>query len=207
MWITCCYFCMASLIKPPALQGDNRCFSLQKKTSNAIITLVRQPSKAKEVVQMDINSLSHTKWECKYHIVFAPKFRRKIAYGELKQDIANILSTLCKRKGVEIIEAEICPDHVHMLVRIPPSISVSGFVGYLKGKSTLMIFERHANLKYKYGNRHFWCRGYYVDTVGKNAKKIQEYIQNQLKEDLEYDQMTLKEYIDPFTGEPVKQNK
>ena len=189
------------------LQGDNRCFSLQKKTSNAIITLVRQPSKAKEVVQMDINSLSHTKWECKYHIVFAPKFRRKIAYGELKQDIANILSTLCKRKGVEIIEAEICPDHVHMLVRIPPSISVSGFVGYLKGKSTLMIFERHANLKYKYGNRHFWCRGYYVDTVGKNAKKIQEYIQNQLKEDLEYDQMTLKEYIDPFTGEPVKQNK
>lgn len=156
---------------------------------------------------MDVNSLSHTRWECKYHILFAPKFRRKVAYGELKQDIANILSMLCKRKGVEIIEAEICPDHVHMLVRIPPSMSVSNFVGYLKGKSTLMIFERHANLKYKYGNRHFWCRGYYVDTVGKNAKKIQEYIQNQLKEDLEYDQMTLKEYVDPFTGEPVKQNK
>ena len=156
---------------------------------------------------MDMNSLSHTRLECKYHIVFAPKFRRKVAYGQLKQDIANILSTLCKRKGVEIIEAEICPDHVHMLVRIPPSMSVSSFVGYLKGKSTLMIFERHANLKYKYGNRHFWCRGYYVDTVGKNAKKIQEYIQNQLKEDLEYDQMTLKEYIDPFTGEPVKRNK
>ncbi len=149
---------------------------------------------------MDVNSLSHTRWECKYHILFAPKFRRKVAYGELKQDIANILSMLCKRKGVEIIEAEICPDHVHMLVRIPPSMSVSNFVGYLKGKSTLMIFERHANLKYKYGNRHFWCRGYYVDTVGKNAKKIQEYIQNQLKEDLEYDQMTLKEYVDPFTG-------
>lgn len=126
---------------------------------------------------MDVNSLSHTRWECKYHILFAPKFRRKVAYGELKQDIANILSMLCKRKGVEIIEAEICPDHVHMLVRIPPSMSVSNFVGYLKGKSTLMIFERHANLKYKYGNRHFWCRGYYVDTVGKNAKKIQEYIQ------------------------------
>ena len=142
---------------------------------------------------MDVNSLSHTRWECKYHILFAPKFRRKVAYGELKQDIANILSMLCKRKGVEIIEAEICPDHVHMLVRIPPSMSVSNFVGYLKGKSTLMIFERHANLKYKYGNRHFWCRGYYVDTVGKNAKKIQEYIQNQLKEDLEYDQMTLKD--------------
>lgn len=116
---------------------------------------------------MDVNSLSHTRWECKYHILFAPKFRRKVAYGELKQDIANILSMLCKRKGVEIIEAEICPDHVHMLVRIPPSMSVSNFVGYLKGKSTLMIFERHANLKYKYGNRHFWCRGYYVDTVGK----------------------------------------
>ena len=156
---------------------------------------------------MDMNSLSHTKWECKYHIVFAQKFRRKVAYGELKHDIANILSTLCKRKGVQIIEAEICPDHVHMLVRIPPSMSVSSFVGYLKGKSTLMIFERHANLKYQYGNRHFWCRGYYVDTVGKNAKKIQEYIQDQLKEDLEYDQMTLKEYVDPFTGEPVKQNK
>lgn len=130
---------------------------------------------------MDINSLAHTKWNCKYHIVFALKYRRKVAYGKMKQDIANILSMLCKRKSVEIVEAEICPDHVHMLVKIPPSLSVSSFVGYLKGKSTLMIFERHANLKYKYGNRHFWCRGYYVDTVGKNAKKIQEYIQNQLQ--------------------------
>ena len=156
---------------------------------------------------MDKNSLAHTKWNCKYHIVFAPKYRRKVAYRKMKQDIANILSMLCKRKGVEIVEAEICPDHVHMLVKIPPSLSVSSFVGYLKGKSTLMIFERHANLKYKYGNRHFWCRGYYVDTVGKNAKKIQEYIANQLQDDLEYDQMTLKEYIDPFTGEPVKRNK
>ena len=131
-------------------------------------------------IHMNSNSLSHTKWNCKYHIVFAPKYRRKVAYGKMKQDIANILSMLCKRKGVEIVEAEICPDHVHMLVKIPPSLSVSSFVGHLKGKSTLMIFERHANLKYKYGNRHFWCRGYYVDTVGKNAKKIQEYIQNQL---------------------------
>ena len=160
-----------------------------------------------EVVQMDKNSLSHTTWNCKYHIVFAPQFRRKVIFGELKQDFANILSMLCKRKEVHIVEAEICPDHVHMLVEIPPKMSVSDFVGYLKGKSTLMIFERHANLKYKYGNRHFWCRGYYVDTVGKNAKKIQEYIQNQLKEDLEYDQMSLKEYIDPFTGEPVKKSK
>ena len=155
----------------------------------------------------DISSLSHSKWRCQYHIVFAPKFRRKVIYNQIRVDIGKILRKLCDIKGVEIIEAEICPDHVHMLVRIPPSMSVSNFVGYLKGKSTLMIFERHANLKYKYGNRHFWCRGYYVDTVGKNAKKIQEYIQNQLKEDLEYDQMTLKEYVDPFTGEPVKQNK
>ena len=156
---------------------------------------------------MDMSSLSHSKWECKYHIVFAPKFRRKVIYGQLKRDIANILSMLCKRKGVEIVEAEMCPDHVHMLVRPPSNISVSSFMGYLKGKSTLMIFERHANLKYKYGNRHFWCRGYYVDTVGKNAKKIQEYIRNQIQSDWEYDQMTLKEYIDPFTGEPVKQSK
>ena len=152
---------------------------------------------------MDKNSLSHTTWNCKYHIVFAPKYRRKIIFGELKQDIADILSMLCKRKEVHIVEAEICSDHVHMLVEIPPKMSVSEFVGYLKGKSTLMIFERHAHLKYKYGNRHFWCRGYYVDTVGKNAKKIEKYIRNQLKEDLEYDQMSLKEYFDPFTGEPV----
>ena len=156
---------------------------------------------------MDMNSLSHTRWECKYHIVFAPKYRRKVIYNELKNDVGKILRMLCERKGVELIEGECCSDHVHILVRIPPSISVSSFVGYLKGKSTLMIFERHANLKYKYGNRHFWCRGYYVDTVGKNAKKIQEYIQNQLKEDNEYDQMTLKEYIDPFKGKPVKQSK
>ena len=163
--------------------------------------------KSKEVSKMDINSLAHTKWNCKYYIVFAPKFRRKIIYGRRKRDIANILSTLCKRKGVRIIETEMCPDHVHMLVEIPPSISISSFMGYLKRKSALMIFGHHANLKYKYGSRHFWCRGYYVDTVGKNAKKIEEYIKNQLQEDLEYDQMTLKEYIDPFTGGPVKQSR
>ena len=153
---------------------------------------------------MDVNSLAHTKWNCKYHIVFAPKYRRKIAYGKLKQDIANILSMLCKRKNVKIVEAEICPDHVHMLVELPPNISVSSFMGYLKGKSTLMIFERHANLKYKYGNRNFWCRGYYVDTVGKNEKKIKEYIKNQSEEDYTKDQITLKEYIDPFTGNREK---
>ena len=156
---------------------------------------------------MDNNSLAHTTWECKYHIVFAPKFRRKIIYKQIKADVARILSELCKRKDIEIIEAEACPDHVHMFVRIPPKYSVSEVMGYLKGKSSLMIFERHANLKYKYGNRHFWCRGYFVDMVGKNAAKIAEYVRNQLKDDEEYDQMTLKEYIDPFTGEPVKSGK
>jgi putative transposase len=156
---------------------------------------------------MDMNSLAHTKWECKYHLVFAPKYRRQIIYGKIKADVAQILSTLCKRKGIEIIEAECCKDHVHMLVRIPPKYSVSEVMGYLKGKSSLMIFEKHANLKYKYGNRHFWCRGYYVDTVGKNTKKIQEYIANQLKEDMEADQITLNEYIDPFTGEPVQKSR
>ena len=155
----------------------------------------------------DIASLAHSKWRCQYHIVFSPKYRRREIYGKIKTDIGKILRQLCYQKGVEIIEAELCPDHIHMLVSIPPKYSVASFVGYLKGKSSLMIFDRHANLKYKYGNRHFWCRGYYVDTVGKNAKKIQEYIANQLQEDLEYDQMTLKEYIDPFTGEPVKPNK
>ena len=153
------------------------------------------------------DSLSHTKWLCKYHIVFTPKYRRKAIYGQYKESIGKILRQLCNYKGVEIIEGHLMPDHVHMLVSIPPKYSVSQIMGYLKGKSSLMIFDRHANLKYKFGNRHFWCRGYYVDTVGKNAKKIQEYIQNQLKEDYEYDQITLKEYIDPFTGEPVIANK
>ena len=147
------------------------------------------------------------KWECKYHIVFAPKYRRKMIYGKIKADIAHILSELCKRKGIEIIATEVCPDHIHMFVRIPPKYSVSEIMGYLKGKGSLVIFERYANLKYKYENRHFWCRGYYVDTAGKNAKKIEEYIRSQLKEDLEYDQMTLKEYIDPFTGEPVEKGR
>ena len=144
---------------------------------------------------MDKNSLAHTKWECKYHVVFAPKFRRQIIYRQIKADIGKILRDLCNRKGIEIIEAECCPDHIHMLIRIPPKYSVSEIMGYLKGKSSLMIFDRHANLKYKYGNRHFWCRGYYVDTVGKNAKKIEEYIRNQLAEDKLNDQISLKEYI------------
>ena len=156
---------------------------------------------------MDKNSLAHTTWECKYHVVFAPKFRRQIIYRKIKADVGKILRELCNRKGIEIIEAEVCSDHIHMLIRIPPKYSVSEIMGYLKGKISFMIFYRHANLKYKYGNRHFWCRGYYVDTVGKNAKKIEEYIRNQLAEDKINDQISLKEYIDPFTGEPVLKGK
>ncbi len=156
---------------------------------------------------MDKNTLSHTTWECKYHLVFAAKYRRQVIYGKIKQDIGRILRELCERKGIEIIEAELCKDHIHMLVRIPPKDSVSEIMGYLKGKSSLMIFDRHANLKYKYGNRHFWCRGYYVDTVGKNAKKIEEYIRKQLQEDIANDQISLKEYMNPFTGEQVKKRK
>ena len=151
-------------------------------------------------MEHDINSLAHSKWNCKYHIVFAPKYRRQEIYGQIYKDIGQILRKLCEQKKVEIIEAEACKDHIHMLVCIPPSMSVASFVGYLKGKSSLMIFDRHANLKYKYGNLHFWCRGYYVDTVGKNKKAIEEYIRNQLQEDIMSDQMSLKEYIDPFTG-------
>lgn len=156
---------------------------------------------------MDKNSLTHTTWECKYHLVFAPKYRRQVIYGKIKSDVGRILRELCDRKGIEIIEAECCTDHIHMLVRIPPKYSVSEIMGYLKGKSSLLIFDRHANLKYRYGNRHFWCRGYYVDTVGKNAKKIEEYIRNQLQEDAIADQISLMEYIDPFTGEQVKKDK
>ena len=152
----------------------------------------------------DINSLAHSKWNCKYHIVFAPKYRRQIIYGKIKADIGVILRKLCEQKGVNIIEAEACEDHIHMLVEIPPKLSVAQFMGYLKGKSSLMIFDRHANLKYKYGNRHFWCRGYYVDTVGKNTKKIKEYIRNQLQEDIANDQLSLFETVDPFTGEKYK---
>ena len=148
----------------------------------------------------DINSLEHTKWRCQYHIVFAPKYRRQVLYRAIKADVGFILRKLCEQKGVEIIEANVCPDHIHMLISIPPKYSVSQIMGYLKGKSSLMIFDRHANLKYKYGNRHFWARGYYVATVGRNKKQIQEYIKKQLEEDKIADQMSLKEYIDPFTG-------
>lgn len=148
--------------------------------------------------KFDNDSLSHTRWNCKYHIVFAPKYRRKVFYGEKRREIGKILRELCGWKGVNIIEAEVCIDHVHMLVEIPPKMSVAGFVGFLKGKSSLLIYQKWANMKYKYRNREFWCRGYYVDTVGKNTKKIAEYISNQIQEDRRCEQMTITELIDPF---------
>ena len=158
-------------------------------------------------MKLDTDSLAHTKLNCKYHIVFAPKYRRQVIYGKIKADIGIMLRKLCEYKQVEILEAEACKDHIHMLVSIPPKYSVSQIMGYLKGKSSLMIFEKYANMKYKYGNRHFWCRGYYVDTVGRNKKAIAEYIRNQLQEDISYDQMSLVEYVDPFTGKQVKEGK
>ena len=156
----------------------------------------------------DKNSLSHTTYRCKYHIVIIPKYRRLIIYNKLRADIGQILRMLIERKpGCELLEAEACPDHIHMLLSIPPHISIAQFMGYIKGKSSLMIFDRHANLKYKYGTRSFWCCGYYVDTVGKNKKIISEYIRNQLEEDLAADQISLKEYTDPFTGSKNTQAK
>ena len=158
-------------------------------------------------MKLDVSSLAHTKWECKYHIVFAPKYRRQIIYGKIKQDIGQMIRKLCQYKGIEIHEAEACKDHIHMLVSIPPKYSVSQIMGYLKGKSSLMIYEKYANLKYKYGNRHFWCRGCYVSTVGRNRRAIEEYIKNQLQEDYTDDQLSIKEFVDPFTGEPVRGGK
>ena len=145
-----------------------------------------------------VNSLAHTSWNCNYHIVFAPKYRRKVFFNQKRLEIGAILRSLCEWKGVEILEAEVCPDHIHMLVSIPPKLSVSGFMGYLKGKSSILIYQKYANLKFKYRNREFWCRGYYVDTVGKNKKAMKEYIANQLKQDKEMEQMTIYEINDPF---------
>lgn len=147
----------------------------------------------------DVHTLSHTTWNCKYHIVFAPKYRRKVFYGEKRLEIGAILRELCNWKGVKIITAEVCPDHVHMLVEIPPKMTVSGFMGFLKGKSSIMIYQKWGNMKYKYRNRSFWCRGYYVDTAGKNDKIIKAYIEQQLKEDELSEQLTL-DIEDPFTG-------
>lgn len=146
----------------------------------------------------DTNSLAHTTWNCKYHIVFAPKYRRKVFFGQKRKEIGAILRSLCEWKQVEIIEAEVCPDHIHMLIKIPPKLSVASFVGFLKGKSSVLIYQKFANMKFKYRNREFWCRGYYVDTAGKNDIKIKEYIANQLKEDKLVEQMTIQEINNPF---------
>ncbi|WP_352403006.1 IS200/IS605 family transposase [Pyramidobacter sp.] len=158
-------------------------------------------------MKLDVSSLAHTKWECKYHVVFAPKYRRQIIYGKIKQDLGLMLRKLCAYKEIEILEAEACKDHVHMLLSIPPKYSISQVMGYLKGKSSLMIYEKYANLKYKYGNRHFWCRGYYVSTVGRNKNTIETSIRNQLQEDHAEEQLTIKEYVDPFTGKPAQEGK
>ena len=152
----------------------------------------------------EIKHTAHSSYRCEYHIVFGPKYRRKEIYGKLRKDIGEILRKLCEEKGVEIIEAKACPEHIHMLVSIPPHLSVAQFMGFLKSKSALMIFDKHKNLKYKYGRRNFWSRGYFVDTVGKNERVIQEYIKNQLERDYVQDQVSLKEYIDPFTGNKCK---
>ena len=191
--------------KPPVQPGEEKSFSKRKPPSiienvfgDALLKYKEEFSMKKE--NTEIKHTAHSTYRCQYHIVFAPKYRRKEIYGKLKKDIGEILRKLCEQKKVEIIEAEACSDHIHMLVSIPPYLSISQFMGYLKGKSSLMIFDRHANLKYKYGSRNFWCRGYYVDTVGRNKKIIAEYIKNQLAEDCANDQVSLKEYIDPFTG-------
>ena len=152
----------------------------------------------------EVKHTAHSSYRCEYHIVFAPKYRRRVIYNQIKADVGAILRKLCNQMKVEIIEAEACPDHIHMLVSIPPYMSVAQFVGTLKSKSALMIFDRHANMKYKYGNRHFWARGYFVDTVGKNERIIQEYIRDQLEKDFSEDQVSIKEYMDPFTGEKRK---
>ena len=148
----------------------------------------------------DARSLAHTKWVCKYHVVFAPKYRRKVFFEEKREDIRDILRKLCEWKGVEILECEVCPDHVHLLLSIPPKMSVSSFMGYLKGKSSLMMYQKYGNLKFAYRNREFWCKGYYVDTVGKNTKAIKEYIANQLKQDQEMEQLSIIDPRDPFNG-------
>ena len=146
------------------------------------------------------NALAHTKWMCKYHIVFTPKYRRKMIYNQYREDVREIIKQLCSYKGVEILGGNVMSDHVHILVSIPPKISVSPFMGYLKGKSALMMFDRHANLKYKFGNRHFWSEGYYVSTVGLNEAVIKKYIQDQEKYDIAMDKLSVKEYEDPFKG-------
>lgn len=163
-------------------------------------SIFNKKNKEENTTYDTMSSLSHTKWNCKYHIVFTPKYRRKIFYGQKRLEIGKILREISDWQGVKIIEAEVCQDHVHMFVEIPPKLSVSKYMGILKGKSSLIIFQRWSNLKYKFGQRSFWCRGYFVDTAGKNAKIIAAYVRNQLQEDMMYDQISIKEYKDPFNG-------
>ena len=186
--------------------SSSKCKTVQKSTSVLNWMWARNRTRSKNTEEdvtlknqdNDTFSLAHTTWKCQYHIVFTPKYHRKIIYGALRKEIGKILRKLCKRKSVEIIEAHAMPDHIHMLVSIPPNERVSSFMGYLKGKSTMIIFERYAKLKYKYGNRHFWSRGYYVSTVGGNKQAVQEYIRNQEKEDMISAQISMVEYYDPF---------
>ena len=196
-----------SLTKPLVLPGVDK-KALANKTPEYRVVQVCQPHHRIQGgfirVKNELKHTAHSSYRCEYHVVFAPKYRRKVVYGEIKKDIGEILRKLCNEMKVEIIEAEACPDHIHMLVSIPPYMSVAQFMGTLKSKSALMIFDRHANLKYKYGSRNFWCRGYYVDTVGKNEKMIKDYIKNQLEEDYTNDQISLKEFTDPFTGSKRK---
>ena len=184
--------------QPPAMRVG---LKLKQRDIFSVIMVIVQATKFKtERMSLMANSLAHTKWVCKYHIVFTPKYRRKIIYNELRKDIQQIIKDLCKWKGVEIIEGHMMPDHVHILVSVPPKMSISSFMGYLKGKSAMMIFERHANLKYKFGNRNFWATGYYVSTVGINTATVQKYIREQDKQDQIEDSLSKKEYEDPFKG-------
>ena len=189
--------------KPPAMRVEGKKLIARKTfLQGATIRLFKSIAERQGGKQMANirDSLSHTKWLCKYHIVFTPKYRRKAIYGQYKESVGRILRQLCNYKGVEIVEGHLMPDHVHMLVSIPPKYSVSQFMGYLKGKSSLMIFDKHANLKYKFGNRHFWSEGYYVSTVGLNEATIKKYIQEQESHDIAMDKLTTKEYDDPFRG-------
>jgi putative transposase len=188
-------------VKPPAMRVRDECYT--KNHLSIIHRGVQATIKERkgDFMAKQTNSLAHTKWMCKYHIIFTPKYRRKIVYNQYKTDLRDILKQLCSYKGVEILEGHLMPDHVHMLVSIPPKISVSSFMGYLKGKSALMMFDRHANLKYKFGNRHFWSEGYYVSTVGLNEATIKKYIQEQEKADIMQDKLSVKEYEDPFKGQ------
>lgn len=180
------------------MRVDNKSYT--KLTKSFLIIDGVQATKKERDGEFMAQSLAHAKWLCKYHIVFTPKFRRKIVYGQYRESIGEILRRLCSYKGVKILEGHLMTDHVHMLVSIPPKLSVSAFMGYLKGKSALMIFEKHSNLKYKYGNRHFWAEGYYVSTVGLNEATIKKYIQEQEKHDQAIDKLTVREYEDPFKG-------